>query len=69
MTTTDPQHGSEHQLMTVRETAAALRVSRATIYRMVESGALPGKRVGRSVRIARRFVEEFLHDLGTDGSP
>ncbi len=58
-----------HQLMTVNEVAQALRVSRATVYRLVNSGALPGRRVGKSVRVARRIVEIFLRDAGTDGPP
>jgi excisionase family DNA binding protein len=51
-----------HPLITVVEVANALRVSRATVYRLVRSGVLPGKRVGKSVRVARRVVEQFLHD-------
>jgi excisionase family DNA binding protein len=51
-----------HQLMTVVEVAAALRVSKATVYRMVQSGVMPSKRMGRTVRISRRIVEDFLGD-------
>ena len=39
------------QLLTVREVAALLRVSRATIYRLVQTGALPTLRVSNSIRI------------------
>ena len=49
------------QFMTVNEVAAALRVSRATVYRLVRSGALTATDVGRSVRVTRRAVDEFLH--------
>lgn len=61
--------GRPHDLMTVVEVAAALRVSRATVYRLIHSGALPGKRIGKSVRVTRLVVEEFLHRAGTDGRP
>lgn len=37
---------------TVRETATLLRVSAATIHRLIASGRLHASRVGRSVRIA-----------------
>lgn len=47
-------------LMIVAEIAAALRVSRATVYRLVSSGALPAAHVGRSVRVTRRAVSDFL---------
>jgi excisionase family DNA binding protein len=52
----------DHQLqrvMTVPEIATALRVSRATVYRLVNTGALPGMRVGKTVRVTRRAVQEF----------
>lgn len=49
-----------HPLMTVVEVAAALRVSRATIYRLVHSGVLPAVQVGRSVRVPRDAVHAFL---------
>jgi excisionase family DNA binding protein len=38
-------------LLTVREVAARLRVSRATVYRLVRAGALPVLRVSNSIRI------------------
>jgi excisionase family DNA binding protein len=38
-------------LLTVREVAARLRVSRATVYRLVQAGALPALRVSNSIRI------------------
>jgi excisionase family DNA binding protein len=46
--------------MTVVEVAAALRVSRATIYRLVNTGVLPGLRVGNSVRVSRQAVDTFI---------
>ena len=52
--------------MTVSEAAAALRVSRATVYRLVHAGTLPGTRPGRSMRVFRRGVEDFLRDSGTN---
>jgi len=43
----------EHELFTVAEVAEVLRVSRATAYRLVESGELPASRIGGSIRISR----------------
>ena len=71
MTVTDPGHPGPPEwggLMTVVEVAAALRVSRTTVYRLVHAGTLPGKRLGRSVRVPRHAVEDFLRDAGM-GSP
>ena len=44
-------HDAVGRLLTVREVAARLRVSRATIYRLVQAGALPVLRVSNSIRI------------------
>lgn len=54
--------GERHPLMTVFEVAAALRVSKATVYRLVQSGAMPSMRTGRTVRISRHIVEDLLHN-------
>lgn len=51
-------------LLTVAEVAAQLRVSKMTVYRMVDDGELPAWRVRRSVRVPveglRRYVQARL---------
>ncbi|MGQ0573416.1 MAG: helix-turn-helix domain-containing protein [Pseudonocardia sp.] len=53
---------------TVAEVAARMLVSKMTVYRLVHSGELPAVRVGRSFRVSRAAVEEYLrgayHDAG-----
>ncbi len=44
-------HDAVGQLLTIREVADRLRVSRATVYRLVQAGALPVLRVSNSIRI------------------
>ena len=44
-------HDAVGPLLTVREVADRLRVSRATVYRLVQAGALPVLRVSNSIRI------------------
>jgi excisionase family DNA binding protein len=44
-------HDTVGPLLTVREVAARLRVSRATVYRLVQGGTLPTLRVSNSIRI------------------
>lgn len=51
-------------LLKVAEVAAMMRVSRMTIYRLVDSGELTSFRVGRSVRIPARAVQALR---GIDG--
>lgn len=54
---------SEVNFLTVVEVAAALRVSRMTVYRLVHSGELPAIRVGRSFRVPEQAVNDYLWDL------
>jgi excisionase family DNA binding protein len=46
--------------LTVAEVAAAMRVSKMTVYRLVHSGDLPAARVGRSFRVPEDAVDEYL---------
>lgn len=47
-------------MLRVGEAAEALAVSGSTMYQLVGSGALPVVRVGRSVRIPRAALEEWI---------
>ena len=55
------------EYLTAAELAAMLRVSGATIYRLVHAGHLPGTRVGRSIRVARTAVHRYLRDAALGG--
>jgi excisionase family DNA binding protein len=48
------------ELMTVKELAAELKVSTATVYKLVESGALAHVRILNAVRVRRRDFREYL---------
>lgn len=56
------------QFLTVAEVAAMMRVSKMTVYRLVHAGELPAARVGRSFRVPRDAVQDYLrnayHDAG-----
>ncbi len=47
-------------LLTVAEVAAAMRVSKMTVYRLVHGGDLPALRVGRSFRVLEEDVNDYL---------
>ena len=57
MATSMESHG---RFVTVAEVATVLRVSNMTVYRLVQSGALPAVRVGRSYRIREEDVDRYL---------
>ncbi len=46
--------------LTVGEVAAQLRVSTMTVYRLINSGAIPAVRVGRSFRLRPEDLEFYL---------
>jgi len=50
--------------MSVAEVARALRLSRATVYRLVEGGELPCIRIANSIRFDPEALAERLRDLG-----
>jgi excisionase family DNA binding protein len=53
---------TDPEVLTVDELAALLRVERKTAYAAVARGEIPGaRRVGRSIRISRDAVLEWLH--------
>jgi excisionase family DNA binding protein len=51
--------------MTIAEVAAALRVSKMTVYRLVKSHALASVRFGKSYRIPETAVEEYIRQAGS----
>jgi excisionase family DNA binding protein len=50
-------------LLTVAEIAARMRVSKMTVYRLVQSGALNGIRFGRSYRVYESAVQQYLQSV------
>ena len=51
---------SQSRFVTVAEVAGLLRVSNMTVYRLVQAGAIPAVRVGRSYRIREEDVDRYL---------
>ena len=51
------------RLLTVREVAAALRVSTMTVYRLIRAGELRALRVGHSYRIRESDVDAYLEEV------
>jgi excisionase family DNA binding protein len=46
--------------LTIDEVAAMLRLSRDTVYRLTQTGELPGKKVGRAWRFAAEEIEAYV---------
>ena len=52
--------GSIPSLLTIEEVAEFLRVSKTSVYRLVERRELPFHRVGRTLRFTRKDLETYL---------
>ncbi len=50
----------ELRFLTVAEVASLMRVSKMTVYRLVNAATLPAVRVGRSVRVPEQAVHDYL---------
>ncbi len=61
---------STEQLYTVAEVAAMMRVSKMTVYRLVHAGTIHSIRFGRSYRVPRSAIREYLEEMnpGSDYS-
>lgn len=46
--------------LTIAEIAASMRVSKMTVYRLVQSGAVESVRFGRSYRVSAAAVQRYL---------
>ncbi|HET9443124.1 MAG TPA: helix-turn-helix domain-containing protein [Acidimicrobiales bacterium] len=60
------QPRSRPAFLTVAEVAAMLRVSNMTVYRLINSGAIPAVRVGKSYRLTEEDVDRYLHQGYTE---
>lgn len=52
--------GSISPLLTIDEVAKFLRISKTSVYRLVERRELPFCRVGRTLRFTRKDLETYL---------
>jgi excisionase family DNA binding protein len=55
-----PERLGELKFLTVAEVATLMRVSKMTVYRLVNAATLPAVRVGRSVRVPEQAVHDYL---------
>jgi excisionase family DNA binding protein len=54
------------RFMTIAEVAEALRVSKMTVYRLVNSHAIHAVRFGRSYRVPESAVESYIEHAAVD---
>lgn len=58
--------GSTRLLLTIAETAEALRTSRTTVYALVRRGEIPSIKIGSSRRVVRQRLEAWVAERPGD---
>lgn len=53
-------HTDEDQVLTIDELATYLKVSKSTLYKLVQEGTVPGQKVGRHWRFRREMIDRWL---------
>lgn len=53
-------------VLTVSEIATMMRVSKMTVYRLVQSGAIDSVRFGRSYRVPEASVRQYLDSINLE---
>lgn len=49
------------EFLTVAEVAGILRVSKMTVYRLVDTGALASHNIGKSIRVSAEALRAYLN--------
>jgi len=57
------QGGTRVELLTIREACDRLKLSRASLYRLIQRGELPTVRIGRARRVIREDLDRFITTL------
>lgn len=57
---------AEHRLMTAGEVSEYLRISRASIYRLVKMKKIPVSKIGRQLRFRQDVIDKWLSEKETE---
>ncbi len=53
----------QDEVLTIDELAAYLKVSKSTLYKLVQEGKIPGQKVGKHWRFHRDVIQRWLTDV------
>ena len=57
-----PVDGTDPQLHSIEEVCKALGMGKSWTYRRIKSGEIPSVKLGRSIKVRREDLEEYLHN-------
>jgi len=55
------QGSNSKQMLTLKEAREMLKVSRNTMYSLIQQGSIPARKVGSSWRIVRHKLEDWMN--------
>lgn len=61
---TTEDHGRDSSLLDVSQVAEYLRISRSTVYKLIEQHRIPVIRIGRLLRIRKDELDEAIRSMG-----
>jgi excisionase family DNA binding protein len=61
------QVSSSDQVLTLDELALYLKIPKSTLYKLVQEGRIPGQKLGKQWRFARRAVDQWLEQQSSQG--
>lgn len=53
-----------NEVLTIDELATYLKVSKSTLYKLVQEGKVPGQKVGKHWRFRRDLIDRWLEPTG-----
>jgi excisionase family DNA binding protein len=57
------------QMLTLKEARELLKVSRNTMYNLIQQGSIPARKVGSSWRIVRHKLEDWMNQQDNQAKP
>jgi excisionase family DNA binding protein len=57
-----------HDVLTINEVAAFLRIPRSSVYKLAQTGSIPCRKVGRHWRFSHRALQSWLEASGASYS-
>lgn len=58
----------EHkEYLTIQEVCEVLKLSRWTVSDLIKSGKIKGSKIGKSYRVERKAIDDFINDMAVQG--
>lgn len=54
------------QVLTLEELAVYLKIPKSTLYKLVQEGRIPGQKLGKQWRFAKKAIDQWLEQQQSD---